>query len=879
MSKDKFLSTLSKKAEMYTMIISIEEDFILNFKQKLLIDDIPQNIVEKAKKVEDIQDEFLAILRGIDIQSYIEICNKNIDKLSIGIEQKKFINSQLKKIIPIRNSIMHPRPLNFFDHSMVKEVFEKIESELECFAWKTIKEAADTIANHPEKLKLPPAYSKKSDKIIENLPSVLDYEDTSFIGRSKEIAEIRAKLKKKNVNVLSVIGEGGVGKTALTLKLLYDMLDDPECDFDMIIWSSLKTNELSDNTFKEIGCSLKSTAEMYEKLADFVGEKTIDDTKSFIIEIAQNMNTLFVLDNLETINSSDIRDFIDDFSEYGKVLITSRIGLGEMEHRYKLTGLNESEVIEYVDTLLELYGFDCYYTNDRKKDIFINELHSNPLAIKWFIKCLYSGLTEKEILEKKEDVINFCMENVYDKLSYDAHKVLDILTVAGVELSFPELVYYLEMEIDDTIKIIKAINELGKCNFIDEYTYRNDNSIVATDFAREFLLLHLAEVKHLYPRFKELKQQLSALGQQLIIKKNETPFSFHAIRYKDNAELAVTYYLNKALDTKQKEEALGLVKFSQELLPQYYENNLVLAKIHGAGSPLIASEEYENALQYSYTNEQKIRISMLYSDFLIRSNDYQKALDKLNLAGELDGSLIDVKFQKSKVFCYMGQYESAEEILLNIAADVALLSVKNFNKLQIGFADLYRRKSEKIDIRETQARLCELKKSYSYLEKCSEPDVFVYDYISKLLEQASYLYYDNDCLIFILEILKKHHKNIRKAHHYNDFVENLLRHFAKISDGVQKKEISKYILNLNNHLNLLSDSEAVVYNLKQGYGFCKNRQHPEGIYFSMRGISQNIDYGDILRFSSILETQGRFSVVCPQIVGKMIDRVNISEDT
>lgn len=285
---------------------------------------------------------------------------------------------------------MHPRPLGFFDYSMVKAVFEKIGTESDCFEWKTIKKTADIIANHPEELKLPPAYSKKSEKIIENLPSVLDYEDTNFIGRSKEIAEIRAELKRKNVTVLSVIGEGGVGKTAITLKLLYDMLDDPNCDFDMIIWTSLKTNELSNNTFKEIGDSIKTTAEMHEKLAAFVGEKTVDNTKSFIIELEQNMNTLFVLDNLETINTSDIRDFIDEFSEYGKVLITSRIGLGEMEHRYKLTGLNETDVLEYVDILLELYGFSCYYTDERKKEIFIEQLQSNPLAIKWFVKCLYA---------------------------------------------------------------------------------------------------------------------------------------------------------------------------------------------------------------------------------------------------------------------------------------------------------------------------------------------------------------------------------------------------------------------------------------------------------------------------------------------------------
>lgn len=866
------LSIMRKKSEMYTKIISIEEDFIFNFREKLVLADIPQKIIDNSKTIANEPDEFLAVLRGLDLQSYIEICNENIDKLSINVEQRRFLNTELSKIIPIRNKIMHPRPLGFFDYPMVNEVFQKISVELYCFTWQAIRKAKDTIENHPEDLLLPPILSKKNERIIENLPSVLDYEDTSFVGRNKEIAEIRAKLKRKNVNILSIIGDGGVGKTALTLKLLYDMLDDPECTFDIIMWTSLKTSELSDYTFRDIADSIKTTSEMYERLAEFIGGESFEDTKSMIIELAKNFNTLFVLDNLETLNTADIRDFIDEFSEYGKVLITSRIGLGEMEHRYKLTGLSENDVMAYVDILLELYGYSCLYTDDRKKEIFIKELHSNPLAIKWFIKCLYSGLKEDEILDRKEDVVNFCMANVYDKLSDEARKVIDVLTVAGVELSLPELIYYLDEKNSDIIKTKYAINELGKCNFIDEYTYRTNKSIVVTDFAREFLSLHFSDVKHKLPRFKELKQQLSAIGQQFIINQNDNKYSFKAICYCGNAELVAANYLNRALDSKEKDYALDLIKFAQELMPQYYETHLAIAKIHGAGSPLITEKEYEIALSYCAFPEGKIRIYMLYSDFLIRINEYYGAIEKLNEAEKLNENINDIKFQKAKVYCYMGQYDLAEEILSKI--NPAQLLNKEFNKLQIGYADLYRRKSEKIDIRETQQRLAVLKVAYSYLEKCSEPDAFVFDYISKLLEQASYLFFDKDSLVFIIEILKKHYKNVRRAHHYNDFVENTLKHFQKIDDKNLRKEISKYIFNFNNYFNLLSYNEAVVYNLKQGYGFCKNAQYPTGIYFSMRGVSQNIDYGDILSFSSILETKGKFSIVCPQIVDKMIDRID-----
>lgn len=869
--KNDNLSIMNKKAEMYTMIISIEEDFISCFREKLELADIPKVVVVSSAPVANEPDEFMSILRGLDIQSYIQICNANIDKLSINVSQKRFINVELCKMIPIRNKIMHPRPLEFFDYSMVKELFQRIEAELECFNWEAVTKAKDLIANHPEDLLLPPTFAKKNERIIENLPSVLDYEETSFVGRNKEIAEIRAKLNKKNVSILSVIGDGGVGKTAITLKLLYDMLDDPDCVFDVIIWTTLKTSALSDHTFRDIANSIQTTAEMYEDLAAFIGGKSLDDTKAFIIELAQNYNTLFVLDNLETLNTADIRDFIDEFSEYGKVLITSRIGLGEMEHRYKLTGLSENDVLTYVNILLELYGYSCLYTDERKKELFINELHSNPLAIKWFVKCLYSGLKEDEILARKEDVINFCMANVYDKLTDDARKVLDVLTVAGVELSFPELVYYLEAEKSDIVKIKYAINELGKCNFIDEFTYRRDKSVVVTDFAREFLSLHFPDVKYKLPRFKELKQQLSSLGQQLLINKNDNNYAFKSICYRGNAELVVANYLKKAVEAKEKETAIEMVRFAQELMPQFYENHLVLAKIHGAGSPLITEQEFKTALQYCNSNEDKIRSYMLYSDFLVRVNDYSGALNMLSSAEELDETIVEIKFQKAKVHCYMGQYDAAEGILS--AINPTQLSTKNFNKLQVGYADFHRRKSEKIDLRETQRRLCELRKAYVCLEKCTEPDRYVFDYISKLLEQISYLYFDNDALLFVLEILQKHYKNVRKANHYGDFIENISKHFPEISDEALKKSISKYVTNFSNYLSLLSDNEVVVYNIKQGYGFGKNVHFPGGVYFSMRGNLHTVDYGDILSFASILETDGKYSLIKPQIVGKMIDRI------
>lgn len=380
-----FISSLERKAMMYEMVLAIENDFIENFARKLSLADIPREIIEHSNK-SDSPDAFLAILQGIDIQSYIQICNSNLTKLGIGLETKKFLNGELSKIIPIRNNVMHPRPLGALDFYLVKGVFDQIDQIVNSLSWNNVETIRRKIVEAPESLRLPPSGNRKSDSIIENIPISVDFEDTNFVGRKEEIGAIKEKLNKNNVHILSIIGDGGIGKTAIAIKVLYDLLDDPKCRFNLILWASLKTSELNNYEFKEINNALKSTADIYSALSKFVGNDNIYNTEEYLISLAKEFNMLLVLDNLETINTEEIKDFLDRFTEYGKVLITSRIGLGEMEHRYKLGGMSEKDVLEYMNILLELYGFESLLTEKQKKDIAIIQLHSNPLAIKWFVR-------------------------------------------------------------------------------------------------------------------------------------------------------------------------------------------------------------------------------------------------------------------------------------------------------------------------------------------------------------------------------------------------------------------------------------------------------------------------------------------------------------
>ena len=71
-----------------------------------------------------------------------------------------------------------------------------------------------------------------------------------------------------------------------------------------------------------------------------------EESQQELINLAKQFNTLLVLDNLETINHQEIFPFIEEFCNYGKILITSRVSLGELEKRYDLPHMIKNDSIE-----------------------------------------------------------------------------------------------------------------------------------------------------------------------------------------------------------------------------------------------------------------------------------------------------------------------------------------------------------------------------------------------------------------------------------------------------------------------------------------------------------------------------------------------------
>ena len=153
---------------------------------------------------------------------------------------------------------------------------------------------------------------------------------------------------------------------------------------DCYVFNKAKT--LANGEFVEIQNAIQNTSEM---LNETQKEVVIDNNitpKENIINFMKNFKTLLVIDNLETINDNSIDEFIKSVPKESNILITSRTGLGELEYRYNLSGMNQNDGIRYFRELSKYYGLDIHKRNDKTIEKLVKEiLYSNPLSIKWYI--------------------------------------------------------------------------------------------------------------------------------------------------------------------------------------------------------------------------------------------------------------------------------------------------------------------------------------------------------------------------------------------------------------------------------------------------------------------------------------------------------------
>ncbi len=175
----------------------------------------------------------------------------------------------------------------------------------------------------------------------------------SFYGREQELAQLSHWLLQERCRVVSVLGLGGIGKSALAVQVMHRLADQ----FEVVIFRSLRDAPSCEEVLEACLQVLSP-----ERLA--LGPESLERRLGLLLEDLRSWRVLLVLDNLESLlEEGDVRGRLrPGYEGYGQLLRQ----VGETAHqscllltsREKAAGLRASEGKHAPVRSLRLSGLD-----------------------------------------------------------------------------------------------------------------------------------------------------------------------------------------------------------------------------------------------------------------------------------------------------------------------------------------------------------------------------------------------------------------------------------------------------------------------------------------------------------------------------------------
>jgi LuxR family glucitol operon transcriptional activator len=674
----------------FSLVSSIEIDLrgvisLINTETKLTI---PNDVIDNSSfrfkehhgeeycKTDPLED--LIEFSDFSDLSKIFSKNKNIQS-TFQKDELDFIISGLTKLTPARNRVCHSRPLESNDINDFTEFSAEIKNKGKSNWWGNINEALNNL-NNPSfalSLKIPTYWINKTNSIYNNLP-LPEFDDTGFLGRSEDRKAVN-ELIYSHTRVISIIGEGGVGKTALAVRCLYDVLETAETaetagnnTFDMIIWVTLKANKLTSSGVVQLRDSIATSLGLYQSIGNTVGADSSDSIDELLDEIAiymKEFKILLCIDNLETIQKQSVRSFLASIPEGSKILITTRVGLGEIEYRYKLDSLDEKSSINLIRKLSRLLNIkELLKKNNNSLKSLSKRLYNNPLLIKWYVLSVSNGKRQGDLINKDalsyKEALKFCFENLYDLLSSNEVEIIKTIACMRKNVSAVELRFILsdidELELEEALHCLNNSSML-KSNIDPLDDNDESKTYTLTDIASDYLNSVRPVDDEFFMKVKGKNKELRKHLEDSLSAHNHYHLDVTSIHASTKDEKICAVYLKRALGVVRKNEdiseAIELVKQAKSMMPSFSECYRINAYIlHN--SPYKAESEYESAIEY---NNQSVIAYYAFSQFLLHEEEFENALTQINIAISIDNDEALLSF-KALILTRTGDYQNAIEI-------------------------------------------------------------------------------------------------------------------------------------------------------------------------------------------------------------------------
>jgi Tfp pilus assembly protein PilF/cold shock CspA family protein len=571
------------------------------------------------------------------------------------------------RLAPIRNRVYHRRPLEFDDLPSA----ETIARELVAGAPDIWQETCATLLQLSEdpsfimSLEIPWFDDNVGRK--HNLP-VPDFDDTGYLGREEDVAAITKHVVGAQWPIITVVGEGGIGKTATALKVAYDVLYSGKCPYEHVIWTTSKTMRLLDREIVELENAIKTSLGMFRDVSEYLAPESEGDHQAEIIGYLEAFPILLVIDNVETILDERLRRFLARVPEGSKVLITSRIGLGELEFRYQLNAITDVEAARLLRTTARVRHVPLIATTPNEVlRGWCQRMHNNPAFIKWFVSAVQVGRKPEQVLaQDSKTFLEFCLANVYEHLEDEAKLCLDALRTVPGRHTEAELAVLTELGVASLQRAVQQLLTTSMISSVgvqtgDKHETAYDMADLARDYLKKFHPVNVDLARLLRGRWHQLGEDRRKFESEAV----HDAYGHYRLRVESQTEAAVARHLKKArelADSNDFDGAEELLDGAASLAPDYFEVDHFRAIVRRIRGDLQgAHDSYVDAL------DKEPNYAPLKNDFgvfLMRNmGEPIEAAKQLRDATALDPESVEVKVELARCLVMLEEFDEASQLL------------------------------------------------------------------------------------------------------------------------------------------------------------------------------------------------------------------------
>ena len=689
----------------------VHDSEILGPSSQILPDDIREKALARRKSRDDSDDDpnptDTELLDYTHIQELSVLLNEHTKRVAPSLRAPiKTICTQLNLLTPVRNRVCHSRPLEPDDLVYCINARDTLLAIKEV-VFPELTDLTQKLTQTPDYcfgIEIPP-YHIPNNEILHNLP-IPEFDETGFLGRTNDRKELHKHLRS-SYPVVTILGEGGVGKTALAQRCLYDLLDDQSPAYDAIVWTSLKISALTPFGIQTIRNDIADTLKLLGTVAEIMGtssafERNVDDLLTQICHYMTENRVIVVIDNLEAIETTLLRKFLQQIPPQSKLLVTSRVPIGEFETRYKLEELDSGSSLDLLRRYARYLNVEAIYKS--KQNVlteYTKKLFHNPLLLKWFVSGVARGLDPQSIVSQELDdfptALKFCFENVFDNLDQTEQDLIETLASAKRPLTITEIKYL--SGADNQSVAEAALSTLRSSSIVKmtssrtgSYCYQLSKS--AASYVSMNRPPDTIRYNTIRTRFSDLDRMIQKRGIEIASRRYDV-FSVHVDR--DNRdEVIVALKLNQALKfvrMKDFDNARLRVEMARQLhmtLSEVYRiSSLVEAE---AGEVYRAEQELDRAVECA---PRAVIVRYTYASFLMKYyENFDGALSHLDVALEIDPHSYEIRFHRATILTRIGQYSEASSVLEELLEGKDQLSKHHRIALYSQASDCYRRWSE-----------------------------------------------------------------------------------------------------------------------------------------------------------------------------------------